>query len=318
MPLETKYLETALQVAKLLNFSKAAEELSYTQPTVSRQIKIVEEDLGVKLFERSNRSNDVELTEDGRRLMPLLELIVGDITALTNAVSTVHAKRQRTYTIGVGKGLFSFRLQSKTLAEMYITLPDLNVRLVAVSALDYEQRLRDGELDAVLLDRVGREDTEYDPLGAGTPEIRYTVLKKQPPCIGMPADHPLAQKSAVSITELKDEKFVFSSSSKKTGLTRSGVHEAFLEACDRENVFPQTVFLRLEGEGAADMRSTAVRSSKMMFPTYLCEYARDNNGIRYVPLSDTQHYAEYFFACRADGEADINERVCTFFRERIY
>ncbi len=111
---------------------------------------------------------------------------------------------------------------------------------------------------------------------------------------------------------------MFSSSSKKTGLTRSGVHEAFLEACDRENVFPQTVFLRLEGEGAADMRSTAVRSSKMMFPTYLCEYARDNNGIRYVPLSDTQHYAEYFFACRADGEADINERVCTFFRERIY
>lgn len=73
--MDLKNLTSFIQVAELRNFTKAAERLGYSQSTVSFQIKQLEEELGVKLFERINHT--VKLTSDGMRLLQCANEIEG-------------------------------------------------------------------------------------------------------------------------------------------------------------------------------------------------------------------------------------------------
>lgn len=71
-----KHMQTFLSVARLLNFSAAAQALNYSQSTVSEHIHILEEDLGTILFERLGKK--VFLTDNGKRLLPLAERMIRD------------------------------------------------------------------------------------------------------------------------------------------------------------------------------------------------------------------------------------------------
>lgn len=72
--MNTVQLECFITVAEYLNFSKASRELKITQPAVSHQIQILEEELGVKLFNRTNKS--VTLTQEGVLFLPDAQLIL--------------------------------------------------------------------------------------------------------------------------------------------------------------------------------------------------------------------------------------------------
>ena len=67
--MQSKYLETFLAVARTLNFGQAARELNYSQSTVSEHVRLVELELGVRLFERLGRK--IFLTSQGERLVGL-------------------------------------------------------------------------------------------------------------------------------------------------------------------------------------------------------------------------------------------------------
>ena len=67
--MQSKYLETFLAVARTLNFGQAARELNYSQSTVSEHVRLVEVELGVRLFERLGRK--IFLTSSGERLVRL-------------------------------------------------------------------------------------------------------------------------------------------------------------------------------------------------------------------------------------------------------
>ena len=71
--MNTTQLECFLAVAEHLNFSRASEELKMTQPAVSHQIRMLEEELGVKLFMRT--SKNVSLTSEGILFLPDADLI---------------------------------------------------------------------------------------------------------------------------------------------------------------------------------------------------------------------------------------------------
>lgn len=73
--MDLKNLTSFIQVAELRNFTKAAQRLGYSQSTISFQIKQLEEELGVKLFERINHT--VKLTSDGMRLLQCANEIEG-------------------------------------------------------------------------------------------------------------------------------------------------------------------------------------------------------------------------------------------------
>ncbi len=83
--METRLLEAFLAVADYLNFSRAAESLYISQPTLSKQIHELEQLLGVQLFFRSGRP--VSLTEQGKRILPIARHIVADIELMRQGLA---------------------------------------------------------------------------------------------------------------------------------------------------------------------------------------------------------------------------------------
>ena len=79
--MDMKPLQTFLVVARMLGFGEAARALNYSQSTVSEHVRMLEEELGVQLFERIGRK--VFLTEQGRLLVPLAEKVALDMMELT-------------------------------------------------------------------------------------------------------------------------------------------------------------------------------------------------------------------------------------------
>ena len=68
--------------ARLLSFTQAAEELYVTQPAISRQIRILEENFGVRLFDRSHRQ--IKLTEDGQRFQHVVSVALDQVSSVAN------------------------------------------------------------------------------------------------------------------------------------------------------------------------------------------------------------------------------------------
>ena len=81
--MEIRQLSYVLETARLRSFTKAAEALYTTQPNVSKQISLLEEELDIKLFFRSHHS--VVLTKDGERFCMLAQKVIDDLDALENA-----------------------------------------------------------------------------------------------------------------------------------------------------------------------------------------------------------------------------------------
>ena len=146
--MEIRVLKYFLMVAREENITKAAELLHITQPTLSRQIQQLEEELGVKLFQRSNHS--IRLTEDGM----LLKRRAQEIVALTDKTEKEFQHKEDSVSgeISIGSG------ETKSVHELaeLISLfreeyPAVSYDFYTANADDIKERLDRGLLDIGLL-----------------------------------------------------------------------------------------------------------------------------------------------------------------------
>lgn len=112
--------------ARHLNFTRAAEELHVTQAAVSRQIKSLEDDLGIALFRRLHR--ELQLTKEGLRFQQVVTMGLEHIAA--TAVDLRNAKPNHGLTVATSVTFASYWLMSRV-AKFRAAHPDLDLRLVA-------------------------------------------------------------------------------------------------------------------------------------------------------------------------------------------
>lgn len=141
--MELRQLKAFLTITKLKNFTQAAEALGYAQSSVTAQIQLLEESLGVKLFERLGRR--ITLTKEAERLIPYAEQILKLVSEATNIVSGTSGPKG-TLTIGTEESLSITRLP-KVFEEYHKHFPEVeivlnfgicreNLRLLRTNALD--------------------------------------------------------------------------------------------------------------------------------------------------------------------------------------
>jgi len=146
--MELRGLQYFLVVAREENITRAASLLHITQPTLSRQLMQMEEELGVRLFERGRHS--IHLTEDGmllrRRAQEIIDLTEKTIKELKHKEDTVSGE----ITIGCGE-----TKNMKPLSEMIVSFqqkyPDVSFNIYTAIADDVKERLENGILDMGLL-----------------------------------------------------------------------------------------------------------------------------------------------------------------------
>lgn len=142
--MELRHLRYFIAVAESRSFTRAAERLHVTQPTLSHQIKQLESWIGTVLFERT--AKDIELTAAGRLFKPYCERILKEIESSALALSELEGLMRGTLHMGVFHS-FSNSLLPPVLSEFALHYPGVHVtaRLVPRDAM--ERELLNGELD---------------------------------------------------------------------------------------------------------------------------------------------------------------------------
>jgi DNA-binding transcriptional LysR family regulator len=181
---ELRHLRYFVAVAEELHFRKAAERLHIAQPAVSEQIRKLEQELGVTLFNRTRRS--VALTPAGTAFLEEARHV------LRNAVD--HA------TTRLRIGYLPASLPAsvpRALRHLAVSAPSVDVDLATGPALRLIEDLRARRLDAVVTS-----------LPAPTQSLRVTSLGEQGAVIVLPATHRLAVDAAITLRRLAPERLV--------------------------------------------------------------------------------------------------------------
>jgi DNA-binding transcriptional LysR family regulator len=191
MDVHVRDLRYFLEVARQLHFTRAAETLYISQPALSKQIRALERQLSVTLFDRER--GDVRLTRAGAELVPYAEQMTE---------SWEHAKRSLakasdcTLLIGMhtspGRGLLP-----KVRARMVASCPDVELELRQVAWGDRSAGLSDRSTDAAFV---------WLPLPQ--PPYRWVSVAREPRLVALPNDHRLAARRSVSMADLADEPFL--------------------------------------------------------------------------------------------------------------
>jgi DNA-binding transcriptional LysR family regulator len=191
---ETALLTSFLEVAQRLHFGQAAERLQVTQPALSHQIRRLEQQLGVPLFERTSRH--VRLTPAGHALVPQARRVLADLDRAVfhcRAAADGNAGQLRLGSIGAALNSFTPHLV-RGLRER---LPGLAVQLIQMDSPVQLSALRAGELDLGIVRSVGP-----------VVDIALEDLYSEPMAVAVPATHRLASVAAVTAADLREESFV--------------------------------------------------------------------------------------------------------------
>ncbi|WP_316631755.1 LysR family transcriptional regulator [uncultured Ruminococcus sp.] len=195
--MEFRVLQYFLAVTREGNISAAAQSLHLSQPSLSRQLKELEEELGVTLFIRGRRR--IELTEEGlilrkraSEMMQLVELTESEISEVKNDISG-------TLSIGAGESR-SMRRITAVFKELKDQYPNIRLNIVSGDTEDLQDRLDRGLLDfALIFTDFDKEAYHYLP--SSSKEIFGVIMRK---------DSDLADKDFITIKDLYNKPLIVS------------------------------------------------------------------------------------------------------------
>lgn len=139
-------METFLQVCKYMNYTKAAEALSITQPAVSQHIRFLEESYGAPLFLREGKR--IRLTRAGAMLRDMASRLKNDEAHFRKLIRA--AGRQREYSFGATLSAAEFMLADGL--ERLLARPDLRIRLQVDNTKRLLEELEEGRIDFALVE----------------------------------------------------------------------------------------------------------------------------------------------------------------------
>ena len=197
--MELRHLRYFVAVAEELNFTRAAEKLRLAQPSLTRQIHNLEDELGVRLLDRSR--NQVSLTEEGRSFLVDARRLVA--LSLESVKSVQRFSRGESEQLNIGYLFkFNFDLLPVTLASFYQTFPETSVNLFDMSPAE---QLRALEVRKIDLGFVGLRPSNANK---NTASLEWECVARHNVVVVLPETHPLAKKGKIKITDLKALFFV--------------------------------------------------------------------------------------------------------------
>lgn len=181
-------------LAEELNFNRAAQRLNMSQPPLSRQIQQLEDDLGVRLFDRTTRG--VELTEIGKSFYADALGILADVDRCRD--NLVRASRGEIGRLDIG--IFG----SGILHHIPQFIMEFRQRFPGVRISLYEQT-KSEQVDAL---REHRITVGFNRRVSLQPDITIETVYKEPLCIALPSSHPLAAAKQLAISDIVAEPLI--------------------------------------------------------------------------------------------------------------
>jgi len=187
-------LQYFVKLAELRHFSKAADACFVSQPTLSTQIRKLEEELGVSLVERAPRK--VMLTPVGEDIAHRARHILRDIDHLKTAARLSKDPATGVLKLGIFPTLAPYLLPH-VIPGIRRRYPDLRLQLAEEKTDDILKQLDQGRMDAGIL-----------ALPVDANGLDMEILFEEPFVMGIPASHPLSDKQSISLGDLEGEELL--------------------------------------------------------------------------------------------------------------
>lgn len=193
-------LKYFITVAEIRNITGAAQRLYTSQPTISRQIQMLEAELGYSLFNR--KSKPLKLTEPGRILYEGMKEAISQINYTLETAKIAAEGKKGSLSIAFQTGYYSEYMLFPIIAELKESLPDLNIRYNKMTTTEQHIGLENESIDIA----IGIEFPHWEEAGYEVYE-----LKKVETLIVMSKEHRLASKNKLEYKDLCGETFFLTS-----------------------------------------------------------------------------------------------------------
>ncbi len=277
--MELRHLSAFVAVAEELHFGRAAKRLQMAQPPLSQQIRRLEKELGVQLFERNTRS--VRLTSAGESFLQPVRTVLDDLDIAVRAAKAAGRGEYGRVSIGFAG------------ASSHETLPRLT-RAVRAAHPGIELVMTGQTYANVALARVadGSLDLGFVRLPVTQPGVAHRVIDEEELVCALPSDHPLAARDRVSIGALSEEPFV--SFPANTGST---VRDAMVGACEAAGFNPRVV---QEAPDSYTILALVAAGVGVTLTVTSVQHIQQN-GLVYRPLAGPPIRRQAALAWRADN-----------------
>ena len=194
--MELRHLRYFIAVAETENITWAAEKLNVSQPPLSRQIRDLEDELGVRLFERSAKA--VRLTDAGRVFYGEVRAVLDRADDAVKAVRAFAGGRDAEIHVGYAPSL-TVEILPKTMRKLQETLPGLKVVLHDLSSGEMLERLRQREISMAL---------SVEPAPEKSKGFQFVGLRRYAVCVAMAPTHPLGAVGEIPMERIAAERLV--------------------------------------------------------------------------------------------------------------
>jgi len=196
MNIELRHLRYFIAVAEELHFSRAAQRLNISQPPLSQQIQILEQQVGARLLARTNRS--VQLTPAGQQFLIDARQILLNVSQAVDKAARLHNGDEGELRIGFTSSAPFIKRVSDALFTFRQRYPQVHIQMQEINTRQQLEPLNEGRLDLGVMRNTPLPDT-----------LDHHLILREPLYALMHRAHPLAQQQTVSVQALANEPFVF-------------------------------------------------------------------------------------------------------------
>jgi LysR family transcriptional regulator, benzoate and cis,cis-muconate-responsive activator of ben and cat genes len=263
--MELRHLRYFAAVAGELNFTRAAQKLHVAQPALSRQIRQLEDELGVTLLDRTRHG--VQLTKTGRAFLAEAQAVLKQSEQAINVARKTGGSAGAQLNVGYIWGLFH-SLVPPVLERFRARFPETAVHLFDLAPLAQASAILEGRLDAGFIGFAH----EANSAGLSKRKVGSSTF-----VAALPKDHPVARKAVVTLASLADDFFLGISTETFPGASRH-----VTDACLRAGFRPK--ILQMVERGYTILGLVAGNCGVALLPESL--KALPHPGIVFRPLVD--------------------------------
>ncbi|MGG1662050.1 LysR family transcriptional regulator [Brevibacillus sp. NRS-1366] len=291
--MELRQLKYFITVAKELHFGRAAKLLQISQPPLSQQIKQLEEEMGVRLFHRTQRH--VELTEAGKFFFARVNDFLENLNLACEQAQKIHRGKLGEIILGF-TGTATYSILPKILHACKIKYPEIKIVLRELTTVEQVKALQEGQIHVGLL---------VPPIESDS--IKVEVLREESFMVTLPKNHPLAKHmSPVDLASLANESFLMPR--RDDG---PGYYDAMVSLCYQAGFSPKIIleakqyhtFISLVSSGIG----IALLPSSIQFI--------DNEEIVFLPIKDIRPTWNTSVAWNKDNKSTILQVFISLIKE---
>ncbi|AWL30132.1 DNA-binding transcriptional regulator HcaR [Acinetobacter defluvii] len=293
--MELRHLRYFITVAEELNFSKAALKLYTAQPSLSQQIKDLEEDVGVKLLNRTKRK--VELTEEGAVFLEQARLTLAQADKAVAMARQVAQAKQQQLRIGFVP-VAEMKVFPYVLPNLRVQSPDLKIELLSLNNLEQMRAIQKGELDITFT----RHNFHNE-------EIESKFVLREPLIFILPADHPLAKHERIPVKALNGIDFII------PALEQSGtLHNAILDFAKAQGI--EFNIVQTADNILFNINSIGMGLGCTILPGYIAPLTMNNSVIR--PLDVELPYLDLYVSYRKNSNSTAVQKFIELLTKVFY